>query len=625
MEMEGFNNDFTSLTSVKRSPVANPLFNDAGGNNENEPNPEMASKFKKQLPSKNFMNPTISAANKTAFPKKKILAERNQTLDVVDQTSLLRSSSFDSKAVKFPVVEADDYVEKDFVGKSCLQPYDPIKNYLSPRPKFLRYNPDRRRKIFNEDGVKSSSSSSSFDSGITSFGLELREDSSGSTDSCSQKEPVEEAMDMIDKEDDTGSCSQKEFVEEAMDMIEIEDEGEDDEEDETEEEMVEFGEDKGCGLKGFLKFFLVVIALISTTQAICSMNSPTPSSQSLESVWEFNGYGKRWSYVHGVAGLNFSEVRDPIMESDLVVERLKDGEVYHDYQGLDAENEVENDETDVIQDAEIEVVDQDFNQDGVIAEIDETAESEVIEIPNVEAEIEVLDQDFDQDCVIEEEEQSDANEKNTQLIIDDIETAKDMEDGIEEIDELETTDVLIGLAGFDLIVSVLIGVSVLILTSFGIIYHSKWMKMKPSSPIATTMVANEINLAAEKEDIKNPEPSPSFTNSASLVENPMPKDVSKEISRVHAPTVELLGEFVFGGEATSSSFRTNDTKGYTISASAQPTTETRSSHIETPMGDSLRNTAEKTVKKPRRKIAEVTPSPVRRSSRIQNRPAIMSP
>ncbi|KAI3759717.1 hypothetical protein L6452_07730 [Arctium lappa] len=574
--MEDFNNNFN------------------GGNNENELNPQMASKLKKQSPSKNFMSPTISAANKTTFPKMKILAERNQTqtLDVVEQTSLLTPSNLDPKAVNFNVLEAiDDDVEKDFVGKLCLQPYDPIKNYLSPRPKFLRYNPNRRRKIFNKDCVKSSSSS---------------------FDSDSQQESVEE-VDLIDKEDDTSSCCQKESFEEVKDLIDQKGEGENEEEEE--DEMIEFEEDKDkdCGLKGFLKFLIVGIVLISITQFICSMNSHTLYSHDLEAELGFK------------KGLNLSiEVGDPMRESGFMVGRLKELGVNDDHEELDAvetieelgevaieevellqglgdhqvellqglgdlDDEVENDEIDVIQD------DDDQLQLIEILQEDEIGESEVMEIPNVEGEIEVLDQDFNQDGVI---------------------------------DDVETTNVLIGLVGFDLIVAVLIGVSLLVLTSFGVVHHSKWMQMKqPSSHVATTMVANE-NLVAEKEDIKNPEPSPSFANPVSLVENPMPEDVSKEISGVHAPTVELLGEFVFGAEVTSSSFRSNDTKSDTISASARPTAvssgQTRSSHIETPIGDSLRNTAEKTAKKPRRKIAEVAPSPVRRSSRIQNRPATMS-
>ncbi|KAJ0616979.1 hypothetical protein HanIR_Chr02g0096461 [Helianthus annuus] len=80
------------------------------------------------------MSPTISATNKAYVPKKKILGERNKTLDAVEQ-------HFGSKLMKCSVVDSDDVVERDFVGS---KPFDPVKNYLSPRPKFLRYNLDRR-------------------------------------------------------------------------------------------------------------------------------------------------------------------------------------------------------------------------------------------------------------------------------------------------------------------------------------------------------------------------------------------------------------------------------------------------------------------------------------------------
>ncbi|GKD40199.1 hypothetical protein Tco_1260406, partial [Tanacetum coccineum] len=55
-----------------------------------------------------------------------------------------RVETFGSKAGKFPVVGDAD-------GEVGLKLYDPVKNYLSPRPKFLRYNPNRRRKILKEN------------------------------------------------------------------------------------------------------------------------------------------------------------------------------------------------------------------------------------------------------------------------------------------------------------------------------------------------------------------------------------------------------------------------------------------------------------------------------------------
>ncbi|KAI3727269.1 hypothetical protein L1987_67081 [Smallanthus sonchifolius] len=187
-------------------------------NNENDLNPEMGfelkSSCKKQLPAKSFMKPTISTAIKATIPTKKILSERNET---VEQPSLQRSSSFGSKPVRFSVFDSDGDVKEDFVGK----PYDPVLNYLSPRPKFLRYNPNRRRTILDlqendEDRVMVSDC-------IPSSGLESGLGSSVTSDSCSQQESVEEAH--------------------AVNNEENEDEnGEDDE-----EEMVEFGEDTGNG------------------------------------------------------------------------------------------------------------------------------------------------------------------------------------------------------------------------------------------------------------------------------------------------------------------------------------------------------------------------------------------
>ncbi|KAL8231779.1 hypothetical protein R6Q57_001557 [Mikania cordata] len=221
----------------------------------------------KQLPTKNFMSPTISAAIKASVPKKKILGERNETLDPVERSRLKSSYSFGSRSEQSSVVDSDGDMEKDLVGGPCLQPYDPVTNYLSPRPKFLRYNPNRRRKkilILQENGGDRVKISTYFDAGnaIHSSDLHL-----GFSDSCSQQESV--------------SCSQQESVEEAQHVN-----NEKDDEDE-EEEMIDFGEDSCCSLRGFFKFLFVVIAVILTTQAICSINTPSPS-QTIEPVWGVN-------------------------------------------------------------------------------------------------------------------------------------------------------------------------------------------------------------------------------------------------------------------------------------------------------------------------------------------------
>ncbi|KAI3766556.1 hypothetical protein L2E82_16620 [Cichorium intybus] len=499
--MDSFSNGFASSTSIKPSSVTNPSYNDAGGNNENELTPEIAAKLKKpQLPTKNFMSPTICTANKAAVSKKKVLAERNETLEVAEQTSLVRSSSFGSKSVKSPVVNSDSDVQK---------PYDPINNYLSPRPKFLRYNPDRRRKIFvlqeNEDSVKNSNS---FDAG-----LELGGDSTGFVDSCSPNESVVEGEDNINK---AGEC---------------EEEGESDDE---EEEVVEFEEDNGWKLTGFLKFLFAVIAVILTTNAICSMNSPT-NSQTLES----------WSDFYGVAGLNVSEVGScSITETNLVEGRLKEVDMV---ETIDDEVVSEEESSDSLQELGTLDLDEENDEADVIHGEMWIKQEEIVEIEASEA-IEIRE-------VVEGE-----REFDDQMLTAD-------SDENEEIAEFE---------------------------------------------IAQEM--DEINdVAGESET--NEEEEEQFVNSTPSLKY----DDSGEISHSHAPSVQLLGEFVFGEEA--------DASNSLIHAATVSSGEAKSSNMETSTGDSVAYT-EKTVRKQRRKNVEATavvsPSPVRRSSRLQSR-SVKSP
>ncbi|KAJ0709586.1 hypothetical protein HanOQP8_Chr09g0346111 [Helianthus annuus] len=518
------------------------------------------------------MSPTISAANKASLPKKKILGERNnETLDAVEQ-------HFRSKPVK---CDSDDDVEKDFVG---LKPYDPVKNYLSPRPKFLRYNPDRRRKILSlqenvEDRVEVSTD---FDAG--SIGIpELQ-------DSCSGQESVEEARDVSsESEDESGDeCG-----------------SEDDE-----EEMVEFVEDRCCSVKGLFKFVFVVIALVLMTQAICSMNNTPSPSHSLDSVLGFNGS------LNHVYDLSLSKVvYGPIREPVFLVERLKEGDVYDDgRQDVSAtseefvEDEAENDDSDEVlreeenktsEVVETEYVDaetvDDSNQNeknhqptnNEILQEDETEATEVVDRDYVEAET------VRRDDVTEED-----DGKDHQLTNDvEFETTNDMEDGVENEldDDTKTNDVLVKFTSFDLTIAILLG-HVLVLTSFGAIYRSRCKKV-------------------EKEEFQATEPStnPQSVMEEQLVTNefvpPQQNDVSKEVNHVHIPSVELLGEFVFGEETTTSNMSPEVNNQTTAVSSSQ----TETSH---------------TVKKQRRKNAEVvTPSSVsvRRSSRLKTRSSVMSP
>ncbi|PWA78685.1 hypothetical protein CTI12_AA210980 [Artemisia annua] len=187
--------------------------------------------------------------------------------------------------------------------------------------------------------------------------------------------------------------------------------------------------------------------------------------------------------------------------------------------------------------------------------------------------------------------------------------------------DIKTTE----MASSDPAVTVLTGLVVLLLTSIGAIYHSKRTK---STPPVTTPV--------QKEDLKEAEPStnPSsliqqkeeqtlVTSAASLAESK--EDVSEEISHINAPSVELLSEFVFGEEVTSSVRSYMSPEANASNSLVQTTvsfSRTSTSYTEISTGDSH------TARKPRRKAAEsssmATPSSVRRSSRIQSR-SVMSP
>ncbi|CAL9042895.1 unnamed protein product [Musa banksii] len=150
---------------------------------------------------KNFMAPTISAASKAvaASPKRRILAERNETVPVVRSslTSLLDESpapeevpakrrvSFGARPHQDSGVQETPYVggggseprkieseikDRRYSGvlpsfhispaaiapldaDPSLPPYDPHTNYLSPRPRFLHYRPNPRiDQYLNQEG-----------------------------------------------------------------------------------------------------------------------------------------------------------------------------------------------------------------------------------------------------------------------------------------------------------------------------------------------------------------------------------------------------------------------------------------------------------------------------------------
>ncbi|GAV75918.1 hypothetical protein CFOL_v3_19394, partial [Cephalotus follicularis] len=202
---------------------------------ENDPSyQEMGRNLQDQKNSraKHYMSPTLSAASKTALPRKKILAESNQSFD----THLEKTPTFDSKATPktsnlanpndslFQSTPLSSQGTESHDKEQILKPYDPVTNYLSPRPKFLRYKPNRRRDV------------------ILRRENEAKEENGGLSNSACFN---------------FGSNKDDEL--------------------QSDDEFEEIEEDRGWCLRGLLKFLLVLAILVLCTSYISSMNSPTPS------------------------------------------------------------------------------------------------------------------------------------------------------------------------------------------------------------------------------------------------------------------------------------------------------------------------------------------------------------
>lgn len=221
----------------------------------NSPNP-------KKLTQKHYMSPTISAASKAIIPKKKILAERNEASEpifsepVVQKTSNLESKPTSSNPVtgKSDIASPQGFEpndnEENVVADGSLRPYDPLTNYLSPRPKFLRYKPNRRQEIFHrleneipegKDGLSSTSGSS-------------------------------ESQKVSDEESDSGSghgsliSSTQEDAKQDHEEIE-----------ESDEENEEVEEEEVWSVKRVLESLFWFVLLVISTIYVSSMNSPEPS------------------------------------------------------------------------------------------------------------------------------------------------------------------------------------------------------------------------------------------------------------------------------------------------------------------------------------------------------------
>ncbi|KAJ8421775.1 hypothetical protein Cgig2_023445 [Carnegiea gigantea] len=264
------------------SPNPSPQGNDENESEENRDSVQMGAKSEhqsEQSSPKNFMSPTISTASKCFPYKKKILSEWTDTSpdthlkkpsNLCPKSEMGTSSSTPTKSLfKIPFAgspnsasKSDDVIVEDetFIPDPSTKPYDPLTNYLSPRPKFLRYNPNRRRKSIlltqSEQGCSPSPGVSHTSSAYSTAESSMRPDLGGK-----------------------GQSEKQEEEEVAKDQ------------EEEEEEMMGVGLRK-CGLKwGLFKSLIVLIVLVLSTMYISSMNKPEPASDMRGLKVEYQEFG----------------------------------------------------------------------------------------------------------------------------------------------------------------------------------------------------------------------------------------------------------------------------------------------------------------------------------------------
>ncbi|KAL6334998.1 hypothetical protein AAG906_023803 [Vitis piasezkii] len=261
---------------------------DAVGLNENNPNRSFQNP--KKSTTKNFMSPTISAASKATLPRKKILAERNEASGSILSDAHFSKTPQDAKSPADVGINGSDGPlcrttplsyrasesegdDQNSVPDSSSRPYDPLTNYLSPRPKFLRYNPNRRREIFllKENEIEDGNDRLSIGRSV-SFESQNAGDEDGARDTSSQGGSVQ-------PEDE-------EIVEDEEDIEEVE-------------------EQRGWSLKGVLNTLFVFVLLVLSTSYISSMNSPSPTpSPAMEAIEGIkDGYLKIQSHIFGAASV----------------------------------------------------------------------------------------------------------------------------------------------------------------------------------------------------------------------------------------------------------------------------------------------------------------------------------
>ncbi|XP_059307054.1 uncharacterized protein LOC132058615 [Lycium ferocissimum] len=647
---------------LSSSAVPNPSLSGSRETNENEQPLDQ-----KPMTTKNFMSPTISASSKASVPiRKKILAERNEISSSFESLPPHKSSNLGSKTKslnstshhsgKLPISsysyasESDNDPENNSVVESSYKPYDPLTNDLGPRPKYLRYKPNRRREALLDP--------------------QKCNDNQGLLEQAQDPSNLPE-QDNVEPENDEDVVASVEDDDEEM------------------EEVV----DREWSLKGLFKLLLLLVVFFLSGANLSSTNFVVSSGSG--DMIRKNIFEAVFHEIYGSESVNVDQLsqRDADYELNAVefdedivgllevesAEMEKEAELQ---EGLSADIDIDQESAEVeltqsvvnddeeeeimstaageftssneVDEEEVEGSDEQLQKDQVLEKKD-------LNIYQIPLNLEPLLDDISNACAahssykFEQAEEADNKVEQVEKIAGEEEISETVSSGVEEVDtEFETSNLDIEIESENAEVKeiglsnavIIIGVSAasVLLASLATIYVTR----KPKASIETTTQAGILNnpviASVEREVLfeRKPETSHeplilertpavgSITQASSLC-GPT-KEASKEISHISAPEIELLGEMMVG-EVSSSSLRSCVKKNSMIEAEGSNTNLSKGvvplaqpSVID--LTDSLSHgsfTAEKKILKKKvekdgeevKKVALTTP--VRRSSRIRDR------
>ncbi|KAH0687651.1 hypothetical protein KY285_018209 [Solanum tuberosum] len=655
------------LSSPKSSAVPDRSLSGSRESNENE------QPLNQKPMTKNFMSPTISAASKASIPiRKKILAERNElsttceslphkASNVGSKTSSLNSTSH--RSGKLPIAsysyasESENDQENNSVVDSSYKPYDPLTNDLGPRPKYLRYQPNRRRGTFLDP----------------------------------QKSDDDQVS--LQQTQDPLNLPEKHNLEPENDEDVVEDSVED------EEEEVEEDVDREWSLKGVFKILLLSVVFFLSGSNLSSMDSVVSSGSGVvirKNIFEavfYEIYGSESEYVDqpeyfqsGFLELSQRETNDELKAVEIVedtVELLEVGsaemeETTASQEGLSADIDIDQDNTEV--EVTHSVVHGDEEEETMSTAADEVTISNEVDEEEVggfdeqqlQENLEVLLDDISSSKfeLAEVDNNVEQVEKTSQEQTGEVEIPEIVPEGTEEIEaeleisnldtEIESENAEVKENGLSNAVIIIVGVSAasaLLVASMAIIYvtrkpnasietpqaeilnnsaiasvEGELLEKKTETSVKVSSLQEPLNYPSENRRNSHLESTPaigSITQASSLY-GPT-KEASKEISHFSAPKIELLGEMMVG--EVSSSLRSCVRKNNMIEAEGSNTNLSKGvvlppaqpSVVETDSPSYGSFTAEKKIlKKKVEKDGEeikkvVLTTPVRRSSRIRDR------